>query len=210
MKQRRGETFLRLGVVFCFLGLLTACSLVKTQSKEEALKSVEWQYAQEGIELNLTSEPTLNWWGDQPHTLLVSVLQLEELSVLEKYKSNQQALSELLLAETAPAGFLSLNRFFLAPDSQLNKKIARVDKSRYVAIFLGYQHLDPQRSMRVYQIGTQFDRKGWVFREYKANPEAILVQLHLGADGVMLSKKNTQSPTKITAPQSGWVNMTKE
>lgn len=210
MKKRLGEKVLRLGLALCCLSLITACSLVKTQSREEALQKIGWNYAPEGIELVLSAEPTLNWWGDQPHTLLLSVLQLEELSVLEKYKSSQQALSELLLAETAPVGFLSLNRFFLAPDSQLNKKIARVDKARYVAVFFGYQHLDPQRSMRVYQIGAEFERKGWVFREYKANPEAILIQLHLGADGVMLSKHNTQTPTTMTVPQSGWVDMTKE
>lgn len=196
---------LKKALLFVLFSSLGACSLVKTQSKEEALQKMTWEYGQDAIELVLTAEPGLNWWGGQAHTLLVSVVQLEDLSALEKYKTSAQALSELLLAETAPSGLLSLNRYFLAPGTQVKQKIARLDKSRYVAIFLGYQHLDPARSIRVYQIGAEFQRKGWVFRQYHANPESVQIQLHLGPDGVMSSQQQAQPFSVPLPPRSGWV-----
>lgn len=199
-KLRFKQAFLLL-----LLGTLSACSLVKTQSKEEALQKMTWEYGPDAIELVATAEPSLNWWGGQAHTLLISVVQLEDLGALEKYKTSAQALSELLLAETAPSGLLSLNRYFLAPGTQIKKKIARLDKSRYVAVFLGYQHLDPARSIRVYQIGAEFQRKGWVFRQYQAHPEPVQIQLHLGADGVMSSQQHVQPFSVSHPPRSGWV-----
>lgn len=191
--------------LFVLVVSLSACSLVKTQSKEEALQKMTWEYGQDAIELVLMAEPTLNWWGGQAHTLLVSVVQLEDLSALERYKASVQALSELLLTETAPSGLLSLNRYFLAPGAQIKQKIARLDKSRYVAVFLGYQHLDPARSIRVYQIGAELQRKGWVFRHYHASPEAVQIQLHLGPDGVMSSQQQAQPFSVPAPPRSGWV-----
>lgn len=181
--------------------------MFSTQSKEEALEKMQWGYGSDDIQITIHAEPDLNWWGDQPHTLLMTVVQMEDLSAMEAYNSSSQAMSQLLLAETAPTGLLNLKRFFIEPGIKRGLQLARVDKSRYVAVVLGYQHLDPVRSIRLYQIGADFDRKGWVFRQYNAKPEPLAIYLQLGAEGIVASASGRQSKPQFIQPKSGQIDL---
>lgn len=195
-------------VIFLLLSLLSGCSMFKTQSKAEALEEMKWAYGDNDIQITVEAGPDLNWWGEQAHTLLMTVVQMEDLSAIEPYRSSSQAMSQLLLAETAPSGLLSLKRFFIEPAAKRDLHLARVDKSRYVAVVLGYQHLDPARSIRLYQIGADFDRKGWVFRQYSAKPEPLAIDLRLGAEGIVASASERQAKKTLIQPKSGPIDPT--
>lgn len=202
-KTKTSRHYFYLFMAFFLLIGLTGCGMFKTQSKEEALEDMKWSYGDNDIEITVEAEPDLNSWGGQPHTLLMIVVQMEDLSAIEPYKGSSQAMSQLLLAEVAPTGLLNLKRFFIEPNAKQTLKLARVDKSHYVAVFLGYQHLDPARSIRLYQIGADFDYKGWVFRQYSAKPEPLAIQLRLGAEGIVASESERQAKKTLVQPKSG-------
>lgn len=184
---------------------LGGCSLVKTKSKNDALKELEWVYEQEAIELSVRAQPDLNQWGGQPHTVLMLVAQLEDPSAFEPYTTGSDKLSALLLADSAPNGLLTLQKYFIEPGAERTVKLARVEKARYVALAIGYQHLDAARSTRLYQIGADLDYDGLVLREYHARPEPLHIQVLLGAESIQDSLTSRRSDVDPVQPTSGLV-----
>lgn len=184
---------------------LAACSLVKTKSKEEALKDLEWAYQKDGIEIEVMAAPDLNMWGGQPHTLLMVVAQLEDPSAFEKHTQTPDKLSALLLADSAPDGVLTQQKHFVEPGSSQKFLVSRVEKAKYVALALGYQHLDPERSTRLYRIGADLDYSGLAFREYHAEPMPLRIQLLLGNESVQDSLTARKNPPEVVHPHAGLV-----
>lgn len=190
--------------VLAVLGL-SGCSMFKTTSKKDAIKEMEWVYAEDGIELQVRAHEDLNRSDGQAHTLLLVVAQLEEPGAFDPYTAGSDKLASLLLADSAPAGLLTMKKYFIEPDSERTVQLARVEKARYVAIALGYQHLDPARSTRLYQIGAELDRSGLVLRNYRATPEPLRIELLLGADSVLDGLTMRRTPPQPELPRSGLV-----
>ena len=182
---------------------LAGCGMVKTKSRQDALKDLEWVYEQDAIELNVRAQPDLNPWGGQPHTLLMLVAQLEDPSAFEPYIASPDKLAALLLAEAAPSGLLTLQKYFVEPGAERTFRLARVEKARYVALAMGYQHLDPARSTRLYQIGADLDYSGLVLREYHASPEPLRIQILLGAESIQDSLTARQPAAEAVQPRTG-------
>lgn len=192
------------GVLLLMLAVsMAGCSLFKTKSKQDALKDIEWAYDKAGIELRVRAQPDLNQSGGQPHTLLMSVIQMEDPSAFEPHISGPDSLAALLLAETAPGGLLTLQKYYIEPGSERTIRLARVEKARYVALVLGYQHLDPARSTRLYQIGADLDYSGLLLREYQAAPEPLHIDVLLGAESVQDSLTARQREPEAVQPAGG-------
>lgn len=208
-KPKTGLTgLIRLGRLALLLSLalgLAACSLVKTKSKEEALKDLEWAYQKDGIEIEVMAAPDLNMWGGQPHVLLMVVAQLEDPSAFEKHTQTPDKLSALLLADSAPDGVLTQKKHFVEPGASQKIIVSRVEKAKYVALALGYQHLDPERSTRLYRIGADLDYSGLAFREYHAQPMPLRIQLLLGNESVQDSLTARKNPPEVFQPKAGLV-----
>lgn len=183
--------------------VLTGCGMFKTKSKDEALKDLQWEYERDALVLEVNADPQLNTWGGQAHTVLMVVAQMVEPSVFEPYSSRPDQLSSLLMADSAPTGLLSLDRIFIEPGVKRRIRLARVDKARYVAVALGYQHLDPARSTRLYQFGAKLDSHGLMFREYEARPEPLRIRLRLGPQAIIESQTDTVIPPPATLPAAG-------
>lgn len=194
-----------LAVAMVTLGL-GACSMFKTVSQEEALEDMKWSYAQDAITLYVESTKDLNEWDGQPHSLLMVVTQFEEPSIFEPYTKSSRKLASLLLADEPPEGLLNTQRYYIEPDSSNTFKLARVDKAKYVGIALGYQHLDPRRSVRIYQIGVDMDYSGLILREYIAEPQPLRLELLLGGESIYDSLSTRPVETKPVAPKAGpWI-----
>lgn len=190
---------------------LSACGMFKTVSQEEALKDMQWTYAKDGITLHVESTKDLNQWDGQPHALLMVVTEFEDPSSFEPYTKSPNKLATLLLSEETPDGLLNTQRYYIEPDASRTINLARVDKAKYIGIALGYQHLDPRRSVRIYQIGVDMDYSGLILREYAAEPQPLRLELLLGGDSIYDSLSKRQEATKPVAPKAGpWITDTTE
>ncbi|WP_341666713.1 type VI secretion system lipoprotein TssJ [Alcaligenes sp. SDU_A2] len=203
----RHSNFVRAGrsaaLVLLAALVLTGCGMFKTKSKDDALKDLEWQYERDALVLEINADPQLNTWGGQAHTILMVVAQMAEPSVFEPYSSRPDQLSSLLMADSAPTGLLSMDRIFVEPGVKRRIRLARMDKARYVAVALGYQHLDPARSTRLYQFGAKLESHGLMFREYEARPEPLRIRLRLGPQAIVESQTDTVTPPAATLPTAG-------
>lgn len=195
---------LRAGLLLLLVSL-AGCGMFKGKSKTDALKDIEWTYQKEGIEVHVRAEDGLNHWGGQAHTLLMAVIQLEEPGALDPHIAGPDQFAQLLLAETAPNGLLTMQKYFIEPGTQRTIRLARVEKARYVALALGYQHLDPERSTRLYQIGADLEYSGLVLRDYRAGPQPLRIDVLLGAEGVQDSLTMRRSEPDPVQPAAGLV-----
>ena len=193
----------RLAVTALLALSLAACGMFKTKSRDEALQDLNWSYERDALVLEVVADPMLNPWGGQAHTLLLTVVQMPEPSVFEPYSSSPDRLSELLMAQSAPPGLLSLERIYIEPGSKRRYRLARVEKARYVGIALGYQYLDPARGTRLYQFGASLEHSGLMFREYEAQPQPLRIRLRLGREAIADSQTDTVVPPATALPVAG-------
>lgn len=194
----------RLGML-AVLAALSGCGVFGTKPQEQALKDLEWQYAPDAIHLNVMADPSLNMAGGQPHTVLLVVVQMDDPSAFTPYMRDRERLVQLLLAEAPPDGMLDLQRLFIEPGGERALKLPRATSARYVGVVAGFNHLAPPRSARLYQIGIELSRKGWLFRKYAAMPEPLEIRLRLGSDGIQDSASARASTAAPQATGGGMV-----
>lgn len=186
---------------------MTACSSVNSMlggsSEDDALKALKWTYAEDGIQIVSTADPHLNQSVGEPHTLALSVVQMDDPSAFASYASNAGKMSALLLANSAPPEFLSLNRIFISPGESRTLTLARMENAKYVGVVAGYYHLDPTRSARLYRIGVEVGSSGFIVKSRNASPEPLRIELSFGADALLESVGTKVPPVKIERPVGG-------
>jgi type VI secretion system VasD/TssJ family lipoprotein len=198
-----------LPAVLCGVALSSCSSLnsmMGGNSETDALKAMKWTYAADGVQVAITADPQLNQSTGQPHTLALTVVQMEDPSVFAPYASNSARMSALLLADSPPQGLLSLDRIFVSPGESRTVTLPRVEKAKYVGLVTGYYHLDPIRSARLYQIGVEMDSSGIVVKTRNASPEPLKIDLRLGADGIQEAPGTRTPPVEPVRPKGGLVS----
>ncbi|ANN68538.1 type VI secretion system lipoprotein TssJ [Bordetella bronchialis] len=189
---------------------LSSCSSLNSMmggnSESDALKAMKWTYAGDGVQIAVTADPRLNQSNGQPHTLAMTVVQMEDPSVFAPYASSSSKMSALLLADAPPPGLLALNRLFITPSENQTVTLPRVEKAQYVGLVTGYYHLDPARSARLYQVGVEVDSSGIVIKTRNASPEPLKIDLRLGPDGIEESPGTRTPPVEPVRPKGGEVS----
>ncbi|HCJ6373893.1 TPA: type VI secretion lipoprotein TssJ [Citrobacter freundii] len=165
------------------------CSNGEDQSKDQALLDMKWGYDEQGIQLNLIANKELNQYQGQSHTLMLLLVQFDKLKDFTAYVQDDNHLSQLLMLKEAPKGVISLNRFFIKPGEQRKITIPRLEGTQRIALVAGYAHLDPARSVRLYQIGVDLSSEGFFSKSWQALPEPLVIDLILGGDGVLLGQQ---------------------
>lgn len=197
-----------LSAVLCAC-VLTSCNslngLMGGTSEEEALKALKWTYQADGVQIHIVADARLNESNGDPHTLALSVVQMEDPSVFAPYAANTAELSMLLLANNPPRGLLALDRIFVSPSETRTVAIPRVEKAKYVGLAAGYYHLDPARSLRLYRIGVEVDSSGILVQTRNAFPEPLKIDLLLGSDGILDSPGTRTPPVTSMRPTAGEV-----
>jgi len=206
MNPNATRTIARLAMIGCCLAL-AGCGMFQSKSREEALRDLNWSYAQQAIQLNIHADPMLNETGGQAHNLLLVVAQMEDPNAFSAFARDPELLTDLLLSDRAPEGILDIQRIYIEPGAEKTLPLNRVQSAKYVGIAAGYAQLDPARSARLYQIGVAVDSNGWVFREYTAEPEALSIQLRLGPVGIQDSLSKRAEPLAPVQPESGLVEI---
>ncbi len=191
--------------------LLQGCSLFSgdsaQQGREQALREMAWSFAEDAVELVISADPGLNTYDGQAHSLLLVVAQVQEPNGFSGYTSNGQRLVQLLLSEQAPAGMPGLTRIFIEPGEQRRVRLPRLENSRYIGLAAGYAHLDPARSARLYRIGVGITEKGFWSTHYRAAPEPLVIDLLLGADGILRGPGSRPADLVPEQPKAGEVRL---
>jgi len=187
--------------------MLAACGSVNSffggNSEKQALQEMKWSYAPDGLRIAIEADPLLNEAGGQPHMLAVVIVQLEAPNAFQAFTADSDKLRGLLLAPGPAQGMLSLDRVFIAPGERRTLTLPRVEKAQYIGLAAGYNHLDPARSTRLYQIGVHVDSSGLVIKTRTAAPDALAVDLHLGPENIQGAPGTRPPPVDPVRPKGG-------
>lgn len=190
-------------VVLLCAGLL-GCGSSGPTPEQTALSNMKWSYAENGIQLNLTADPGLNPYNGQAHNLLLVVAQFDSANAFSTYTSSSQQLSSLLLMTTPPAGMIGLNRLFVDPGEVKSISLPRLEGAKMVGIAVGYAHLDPLRSAKLYQIGVNVTSTGFFSKTWTAEPQPLVINLALGPDALSTGP-DIKASAPVAAPKAGEV-----
>ncbi|WP_339419301.1 MULTISPECIES: type VI secretion system lipoprotein TssJ [unclassified Pseudomonas] len=194
--------------LYAFCALLVGCSSSQQLTPEQkALGDLKWSYAQNAIELSLTADKDLNQYDGQAHNLLVVITQFDQINAFAAYTGSSQQFSSLLLMNSAPTGMIGLTRIFLEPGQTKTLSLARLEGAKMVGIAVGYAHLDPARSAKLYQIGVDVTSTGFFSKVWTATPQPIAIDLLMGADTLLRGKTSRLALPKPVQPKEGEVRL---
>ena len=193
------------GLVLCIL--LAACSSQELTPEQKALTELKWDYTENAIELSFTADNDLNQYDGQAHNLLVVVTQFDQISAFSAYTGSSQQLSSLLLMNSAPTGMIGLTRLFIEPGQTRTLSLPRLEGAKMVGVAVGYAHLDPTRSVKLYQIGVDVTSTGFFSKTWTATPRPIAIDLLVGPDALLRGKKSRLALPKPVQPREGEVRL---
>jgi hypothetical protein len=138
---------------------------------------------------------------------LVVVTQFDQISAFSAYTGSSQQLSSLLLMNSAPTGMIGLTRLFVEPGQSKQLSLPRLEGAKMVGIAVGYAHLDPMRSAKLYQIGVDVTSTGFFSKTWTATPRPIAIDLLVGSEALLRGKESRLALPKPVQPREGEVRL---
>lgn len=151
------------GWAFCCLWLLAACT-------PKPDPQPDWPLQKQAIELTFHADPQVNFYAGQPHTLTISLFQLDEPNAYKQLAEREQGRRQLLAQSKDLPPQLASERFYLEPGETRTLVFDRAERARWIAIAAGY--FDPQidATTAVEKIDYVIQREGLITGEKAAIP----------------------------------------
>ncbi len=182
-------------VLVSLLVLLQGCSSMNSamggNTQKEAKAEVSWPFRRNGIQLELIAANDINAFFNQPHTVVLGVLQMEDSKPFLQLLNDPKKLTAMLADGDPGKDFLHLDRYIVSPGKRDILDIDRVQDARYVAIVAGYYNFDPSGAARLFRIPLNIKSEGMVSTTYTATPANLALRLYLGRQRIV----NAQSLT---------------
>ncbi len=119
------KTFVFFGIIIC----LSSCA---------SLSGSPASFVRDGISLNFKSDPHLNEYMGESHTLFVCVYQLRDPNIFNQMIDEEEGLSKLLECSRFDSSIASSKSYVIQPGKNLEKSMDRAEGARYVGIIAGY------------------------------------------------------------------------
>ena len=164
---------------------LMALSCSAVDKNKMALAEMKWDLAPAAIQVHFTSDPNLNLFNGQRHTVLMAVCQSMDPNSFLVQLSNQSTIGRLLeTGQGVPTLIPGFNRFVISPGQTDTLKMDRAQGVQYVGIVAGYYDLDPTRVARLFAVPVVLHKHGFIFKTITATPEPLNIELQLGATAI--------------------------
>ena len=104
-------------------------------TQKEAKAEVSWGYQKNGVMIELVSSNDLNFYANEPHSLVMADYQLSDSKPFMKMLSNVPQIMKSLETGKTEDGVLSLERYVVSPGRRTTMKIDLVQDARFIGIF---------------------------------------------------------------------------
>jgi type VI secretion lipoprotein, VC_A0113 family len=183
-----------------FLALAQGCSSVNSalggNTQKEAKAEVSWDFQRDGIQIELVAAEDLNAFFDQPHTLVLGVLQLEDSKPFLQLLNDRKTVTEMLSSGNPTKDVLQLDRYIVTPGKRDVLDIDRVQNAKYVGMIAGYYRYDAEAGARLFRIPLNISTEGLVSTTHKAVPANLALRLYLGRQRITNAQSLTFDPDK--------------
>lgn len=157
--------------------LLTACSstpLVKLPP--------EWGYEKDAIKLHVVSDPQLNLYQKQAHSLIVCLYHLRDPNGFNQLIDERDGLARLLNCSRFDPSVTYSRRLVVQPNQEVLELLDRTDGAKFVGIVAGYYALQKKGSVRSFAIPVTEVRSGSTLVQ---KAEKLDIDLYLGRQEIM-------------------------
>lgn len=114
---------------------------------------VTWSYQDNAVAVKLTASRDLNTYAQRPHTLVVKVIQLTDVSGLTTLMQTPDGVRTVLseATEMIPNAVYSESKI-LAPKQTQTINLARQQDAKFIAVVTGFAELNAETAVRVLPI----------------------------------------------------------
>ncbi len=119
---------------------------------------VSWVYEAEALVFRFQSPQQLNMYMGKPHSLYLKVFQLSDTKVFKDIAKTPAGIRELLTSENIDSSILGSEELTIAPNKQENLVYDRFKETRFIAIVTGYYQMEPEKSVRIFEIPSVANR----------------------------------------------------
>jgi predicted component of type VI protein secretion system len=171
------------------LSLLSGCSWLNSSlggnTTKDAKAEVEWPFAKEAVLVDLVADIDLNFYSNQPHTLVLGVVQVADAKVFVDWLAKPEAVIKTLVSGKAATEVLKFERYVVSPGKKTTLKIDRVQEAKFVGFVAGYYQFNALQASRLFKIPLNIQTSGIVTTTYKAEPAVLALRLFLGSDRIV-------------------------
>jgi type VI secretion system VasD/TssJ family lipoprotein len=143
----------------------------------------DWRYEESAITLYVKTDPQLNLYDGVAHALHVCVYQLRNPNTFNQYAETSQGISDLLqcnLFDSSVASAKVLSRLGIQPGKVLTFTLDRAESAKYVGIVAGYQILEKDRTVRLFDVPIITETKGVFSKTKISEPAHLSIEMNLG------------------------------
>lgn len=177
------------------LSLLSGCSWLNSSlggnTMKDAKAEVEWPYAKEAILVDMVADIDLNFYSNQPHTLVLGVVQVADAKVFVDWLAKPEAVLKTLVSGKAATEVLKFERYVVSPGKKTALKIDRVQEAKFVGFVAGYYQFNDLQAARLFKIPLNVRTSGIITTSYKAEPAVLALRLFLGSDRIVNAESLT-------------------
>lgn len=141
----------------------------------------EWHFEKDGIRLHFRSDPQLNLFQGDSHTLLICLYTLKDPNVFNQLVDEKEGLTKLLECGRFDSSVASSKRWVMQPGQELKETMDRAEGARYVGLVAGYYSLQKEKMVRLYPVPVMEDTKGLLFRTKTSLAAILNLDLYFGA-----------------------------
>lgn len=153
----------------------------------------EWGYEKNAIVLNITSDPRLNLFQKQAHSLIVCLYHLRDPNGFNQLTDEQGGLARLLECGRFDSSVTYSRRLVVQPNQDMTLSLDRTDGAKYIGIVAGYYALQKETSVRTYPIPITEIKRGSILVQQTAQ---LNIDLHLGPQGIKPAANNQEGKEK--------------
>jgi len=140
----------------------------------------EFTYEKNAIRLHLKSDPKLNVFQGNPHTLLICVYNLKDPNGFNQQIGEKEGLPKLLECGRFDGTVASAKRLVIQPGQEVNESFDRAEGAKYVGLVAGYFTLQKENVTRLFPVPILEETEGTVVRKKIFRPGVLNLELYLG------------------------------
>lgn len=122
---------------------------------------VDYSYSKDAVIFQIQTDEKLNLYQGVPHTLLVCVYQLKNLTEYNQLLAEKNGLYQLMRGERFSPSVTFTDKVILHPGTKRYLVFDRAEGTKYVAVVAGYYNMATEKMTRVFDIPVVEEKKSF-------------------------------------------------
>lgn len=171
-------------------------------ARKDPLADVQWSFANDAVMMEIVSDPGLNQYDSESHTLLLGVYETADAQAFRDLAADPAALASSMATGKVPSTFMQFSRYVVTPGQHSFLILDRAQNTRVVGLVAGYAQMSAATAVRQYDIPLVVTIKGWIFKTRTTAPGPLVVRLNFGALGIINSQTLANGPSDADMKQA--------